>query len=629
MSPRRSIILVLIALGLTLAYLIGIGFNLTPWLRGPEEWRWAYVVPGSLERLWLPLLVLTGYLVFIGWWQIRGRNRLSPWLVVLIAAIMTGVVQLALLYLEHPDVRSQLFYRTVSETSGGFFNVGAVVTDTADFLTNFADRMASYPIHPQRHPPGLPLLFAWARQFFDHNTGIATVISQELRPFQCQNLPLMNLPNSAIASASIQMLIPIWVGLVVFPLYYLGNLLYDQDTALRAVILWPLVPSIALWATRWNQLYGIFTLLIFILIYLGLTRRSLPSFLIAGFLFGFSLFFSFGNAVIIGFLGVYGLIWLLTSEERPTLGWLSAAVIFFGSGLIAFGLILFLFGINLISIWQQAISTHFDLGRGYATWLFFHLYDFFVFLGIPLLVAWLVATIAAFKSWRHGQIDSLCVSFVIALLLLDLSGTSQGEVARVWAFLLPLALLIAVRLFLGNGKLFVAFTALLTTQLFISNIFLRPVGTGLTDPPLPPPNVAGDEETIAAWRGGPVLRSVQYDQQVEAGQPIPIVIIWDTIEPIDRPYSVFVHLLDPSGNLVAQYDGLPFDGQWLTTCWQVGFPIADQYKVQLPDEIAPGEYQLNLGLYRLPSGERLGITSPTGIEDRSLPISQVTITKSQ
>ena len=73
-------------------------------------------------------------------------------------------------------VLSQLFLRTVSELSGGFFNVGALVTDNRDFLGNFAVRMASYPVHPQRHPPGLPLLFATARQFFDQAPELALAL---------------------------------------------------------------------------------------------------------------------------------------------------------------------------------------------------------------------------------------------------------------------------------------------------------------------------------------------------------------------------------------------------------------------------------------------------------------------
>ena len=63
--------------------------------------------------------------------------------------LMTPAIQLALLYMDHVDVRSQLFYRTVSEGANGFFNVGAVVLDRDDFLRHYAERMIDwYPNNP-------------------------------------------------------------------------------------------------------------------------------------------------------------------------------------------------------------------------------------------------------------------------------------------------------------------------------------------------------------------------------------------------------------------------------------------------------------------------------------------------
>ncbi len=169
----------------------------------------------SFSRLWLPALLLAGYLFFIVWLQPRLPKRWRTLLTLLVASLMTVAIQLGLLYLEHKDVRSQLFYRTVSELSGGFFNVGSAVSDSADFLDNYAESMSGFSVHPQRHPPGLPLLFAAARQFLDRQPQITGQISAVLRPYQCHNLALMNLPNSAIACSTIQMLLPMWLALVV------------------------------------------------------------------------------------------------------------------------------------------------------------------------------------------------------------------------------------------------------------------------------------------------------------------------------------------------------------------------------------------------------------------------------
>ena len=152
------------------------------------------------------------YLAGAAWLIKRAPSRRTTVLVVLGAAVMTPLLQFALLYMDHPDVKAPLFYRTVSASSGGYFNVGAVVTDIPDYLRHFVERMPTYPIHPQRHPPGLPWLFAVSRQLFEQSPDLTRSLNAVLRAYQCQNIDLMNLPDSAIASATAQMIVPVLLG---------------------------------------------------------------------------------------------------------------------------------------------------------------------------------------------------------------------------------------------------------------------------------------------------------------------------------------------------------------------------------------------------------------------------------
>lgn len=603
---RASRILLAVAAALTLVYALGIAFNVSPWLRGPEEWRWPYVIPAGVGRAWLSAALLLAYLGVIALLLRRRPSRGRTVAVLLAAALMTPLLQMALLYLDHADGGvSQLFNRTVSELSGGFFNVGAPVTDNRAFLAHFVEQMPSYPVHPQRHPPGLPLLFAGARQLFDRLPGVAAAVGGALRPYQCHNLPLMNLPDSALAAASIQMLVPVWLGLVVAPLYWLGRRLYGVGPALAAMLLWPLLPSVALWATRWNQLYALFTVLAVLAFVGGLHRRWLWAVAVAGLVVGLAMFFSLGNLVIAAFLGLFALIWYLDSETRPAVGWLSAAAALFVVGVaLPWALVWLIYGLNPVALWNTAMSTHLGLGRNYFVWLFYHLYDFLIFFGVPLVVFWLARLARAGAGWRVRPRDVLVLSFGLGLLLLDLSGTSQGEVARVWAFLLPLALLAAVPLADGRGRIVLGIAALLAVQVFAANMFLQPVSTGLTDPPASPltVNVAG--VPVATWPSGMVLHEVTFPATAAAGAAIPVQLMWGASQQINRPYTVFIHLLDGNGRLVAQADGLPRGGQWLTTCWQPGQAFADSQVIEPADELAAGRYTLRAGFYWLPTGER-------------------------
>jgi 4-amino-4-deoxy-L-arabinose transferase-like glycosyltransferase len=601
---------IVIAAILTAAYLIGLALNLSPWLRGPEEWRWAYAIPGTLSRLWLAVVVLIAYLIGAAWLIKRAPSRRTTLLVIVIAALMTPLLQLALLYMDHPDVKAPLFYRTVSASSGGYFNVGAVVTDLPDFLRHFVERMPAYPIHPQRHPPGLPWLFAVSRQIFEQAPDLTRSLSAALRAYQCQNIDLMNLPDSAIASATTQMIVPLLLGLVVWPLYALGRRLYDEPTARRAALAWPLIPSIALWATRWDQLFALFTVGAFLWLWYGLQRRRWRGLFFSGVIVSLGLFFNFSNIAIGAMLALFALLWLITQPSRPTLRWLVIAAVSWLVGLVTIWAALFgLYQFDPAAAWRTAMGIHLGLDRSYVTWLFYHPYDFLVFLGIPLAVFWCARTIESLRALRQRprSIDLLALTFLIGFVLLIVSGTSRGEVARVWAFLLPLPLLIAARYKPDRSGVFVALLILVAAQTLISSVFLRTVGTGLSDPPAPPLAVTLSPSPRAQWQAGMSLNSIDFPNAIGRSEPLDITATWSAQQPILRPYTLFIHLLDAQGQLVAQSDDMALNGTWPTTCWQPQYAFTDQYRLTLPADIAPGDYRLSLGFYWLPTLERAAV----------------------
>lgn len=607
---RSSRTLLWIAAGLTIAYSLGIAFNASPWLRGPEEWRWPYVTPDSIGRAWPAAVLLVAYLALVAFLARSPSSSSRTAAALLAAGLMTPLLQIGLLYLDHPDFGvGQLFNRTVSELSGGFYNVGAPVTDNREFLAHFVERMPSYPVHPQRHPPGLPLLFAWTRQALDQMPSVSATMSRALRPYQCHNLALMNQTDSAVAAAVIQMLVPVWLGLLVIPLYLFGRDLYGERPARYAVLLWPLLPSVALWATRWNQLYALFTLLAFLSLAWGLKRHRLWPVALSGGIVALATFFSLGNLVIAGFLGLFALVWVWDQAARPSPGWLVAAGSMFAAGILFFwGFLRLAYGLNPVAMWNTAMSTHLGLGRNYLTWLFYHLYDFLVFFGIPLVVFWAARLVRAGARWRIRPRDVLVLSFGLGLVLLDISGTSQGEVARVWAFLLPLALLAAVPTLGEERKVLFGIAVLLAFQVFVSNLFLQPVSTGLSDPPRPPQMalVAGPPE--ATWSNGIGLLSAEFPAAVEAGSMADVRLVWSATEAVNRPYTIFIHLLDGDGRLVAQADGMPLAGEWPTTCWMPGQAFEDSHSITLDSGLPPGSYPVRVGLYWLATGERLPLS---------------------
>ncbi|MBV9595601.1 MAG: glycosyltransferase family 39 protein [Chloroflexi bacterium] len=85
---------------------------------------------------------------------------------------------------------------------------------------------------------------------------------------------------------------------------------------------------------------------------------------------------------------------------------------------------------------------------------------------------------------------------------------------------------------------------------------------------------------------------------------------WRTAAPMSTAYTVFVHVLDPSGQqVVAQRDAQPQDGNAPTTGWLVGEALDDTYTVQLPAGLAAGEYPIEVGAYDARSGARLTLAN--------------------
>jgi hypothetical protein len=81
---------------------------------------------------------------------------------------------------------------------------------------------------------------------------------------------------------------------------------------------------------------------------------------------------------------------------------------------------------------------------------------------------------------------------------------------------------------------------------------------------------------------------------------------------MDTSYKVFVHLYDKDGQIVAQRDRLPGLDVRPTTDWEEGEVLADRYTVQLEADVAPGVYQLAVGMYDPATGERLAAYGPDG-----------------
>lgn len=129
--------------------------------------------------------------------------------------------------------------------------------------------------------------------------------------------------------------------------------------------------------------------------------------------------------------------------------------------------------------------------------------------------------------------------------------------------------------------------------------------------------VAGPEFDMGFRLGEHImLKRVRLSSDVlHPGDSLVVVLFWESDGKVRGDYVVFSHLLSPSGGLAAQHDGRPIRGVRPAPSWRAGEVIEDGHLLQLGDDLAPGEYELSVGMYdpetmqRVPaydaSGERL------------------------
>lgn len=99
------------------------------------------------------------------------------------------------------------------------------------------------------------------------------------------------------------------------------------------------------------------------------------------------------------------------------------------------------------------------------------------------------------------------------------------------------------------------------------------------------------------------LEGFDLDETV-SGDNLLISLYWKATAPLSKDYTVFVHLLSPEGELVAQHDSPPPSP---TSSWIPGTQVIDMHRLTLPVE--PTHYEIRVGLYDWPDLERAPIVA--------------------
>jgi len=126
--------------------------------------------------------------------------------------------------------------------------------------------------------------------------------------------------------------------------------------------------------------------------------------------------------------------------------------------------------------------------------------------------------------------------------------------------------------------------------------------------PSPQESNLAEVQALVKWHNGIELTSLALpDYSLSPGDRLPVQLKWRSSQEIERDFTVFVHLVDGDGQIVAQHDQRPFNGRWPTQVWQPGDVYTDLHEIHLPVTIPASSYDIRIGLYDYIGREQLSV----------------------
>lgn len=607
-------------LAFTAVFLGLLWVDAVPALRGGWGWQWPYAAPDNWEAIAILIVILLVY--GIGALLLRSGGPI--WLGLTWTVIAGFVICLGVQNIRY-DSFFLLFSHSVSPVQTGANTVATrfiAEEGVDDSLRRWPEIMRESNdltiTHFTTSPPGKALVHHWLAEAIDPITPISQPTSRALRGYQCTTLPVMEYSRGQMASAGVGMLMPLWAALAAIPIFGVAcQLGADNVTALRMAQWWAIVPSLLLFAPTWNTLYPLLALLAFSALLRGLQHDAMVWAITSGFIMSLMTFLNFAVLPIIGLLGFYtlGYWFFLKRGEKPFL-WAVMVGAYFGLGLMSIWLVFGLYsGFTPFDLLEVTFDQHLDIERNYWIWLVLHVYDMLMFAGWPLVAIAGYGIWRVIQQWRtdhqFDQIDVLVMAVLATVVVLDLSGITRAESARIWLFFVPFLLLMGLGYYAQQSARWDV--PLLVGQLATVAVMGTVLPVVRFDMTLPVEGPRNDVPTLDHLELLPVDASFSSDEFAgafalvgyryisdPANQTIIAETVWRGDVPTERPYQFEVVASaynEIDGDIVTEPQRwYPQGGNYLTTCWQDGDVIYDVILIDLPPVSMPVQWILSVRL---------------------------------
>lgn len=130
--------------------------------------------------------------------------------------------------------------------------------------------------------------------------------------------------------------------------------------------------------------------------------------------------------------------------------------------------------------------------------------------------------------------------------------------------------------------------------------------------PLPP---AAESPAGFSAAFGPLTLARWQHSAPASGAPLDVLLLWERAAPVERQINTSLRVVDAGGTIVAQADGPPARGMVPTVAF-AGALLPDPKRLDLPAEMTPGRYRIELVAYNAADGAADGAP----LNDAPLPI---------
>ena len=436
---------------ITILFLLAIAVNISPYLRGPApyfpDWRWGYEPTNTLSKLYVPLICLAGIYYLIYLTERKERKKSNLWFLSWFV-ILGFLLQLAILFYSRAGL-NVLVNRIIYPGINGYFTTALTIHSFPEFIHNFNSQLGGFPMYAKFHPPGAVLFFYFFFAVFHFFAPFLSFLNHIFPAHNDVALIWKGLTDYQKATVLFTgVFIPFLAEVTIVPLYFCARLVYGEKVAMRNAIMFLFVPSMFLFTPQNDTFMPLLTAIFLYCFVYGLVKRKIVMIFLSGVILGISCSFTLTFLPLLGFLGLLGIIYAIQKKLSLKQVTNYSVMLLLGFLLVPL-LLLFLFQFNSIEMIQRIMYYHYSIfrWRKYSVWIFYNLYDFFLFIGIPLTIFFCMMfyqnckELLKQKSAYIKKTDFIFLAFVLMLFIVDISGSVRGETARIWTPFIPILVL--------------------------------------------------------------------------------------------------------------------------------------------------------------------------------------------